>query len=450
MPYTLKDIANQNFQPGSSFLKSVANASRKAMCTVYGFDDVYIPGPSGEIPDAFRAMQKQFLKEVCNLPEEPVPIPDRKNLPSNAGKCQCQAYRVVSNLSSAGFPLGNDTRTVRGPITLFRDQGSPPQPNIQTAGYTHFGSPFEPCRSTPVRQELIVTGVSGSPQVDIVSTTPVDINGNTVVDCQRPTFPEPAPGTKLPPGNPTIDIPNPDGTTINFPIIPVPIPVLPNVSFEPKFVFDVGGVNIEFNLGGVNISFNPQLVAPVIVSPFPPIVPPLPPSVQPLPVAGGGKDCCAELIALGNNIRGDVEIVRSRVIDVQNTANTIDAVQTGEVVPLLKDIQECACPPDSELFSSWQNLQTITVEVLPKRLIYAVVQLQSGQERKVFNVPGGVRVNIAGWFAFGREGVFTPRQPLQYDSNLCVPDRDDYTTFTYSVYTGLTANGSTYTKKAQT
>lgn len=443
MAFPLKDIAGQNFQPGSDYLKSVANQARKAYCGYVGLDEM-VPDIVDSGTSPLAALQKEFVRSVCELPDDPVMLPPARRAPSNQGQCQNVLYRVVSIVERGGG-LGTDTfpTTVYGPISIqVRPFDGNPDFNLYVLKHNgrSGGAPGNP----PLEDTLTTARKNGGSGY-IQSAVLADTNPPQI-DCARPTLPSdrtvPSPSRDR--QLPTVKIPVPDLPDIVIPVIPVPIPVLPGVRFAPTLVFDVGGINIEFSPGNVDFSFNPQINAPITINPPGFGQPALPPSVQPVGNQGG-RDCCDQLLAEIAAARGQIEIVRAKSIDIQNGVEGVANVQSGTVVPLLKDIQECACPRPTRQIEGFTNLQTYTSSDPRSNMAFAQVRvLGGGDKRKTFGVPGGVPVTIAGWYAFGRDGRWGERRPLQFDSNLCLPETRLLTDFTFAVYNGLTASGTVH------
>lgn len=443
MPFPLKDIAGQNFQPGSDYLKSVANQARKAYCAYVdleeGIPDVVETGLS-----PLRALQKEFVRSVCELPEDPVPLPPSKRLPSNAGKCAGVYYQAKGRGKSPS--TGGQTVDYQsggwGPVSFAQrtfDPGSGTQ--VQYGFEFQNGTPAtgpQPGRIT----NYFVTGVPDGTSFSVTSITPDPSLSPT--DCNRPTLPTDRTSPRSDRQPPTVNIPVPDLPDIVIPVIPVPVPVLPGVRFAPTLVFDVGGINIEFSPGNVEFSFNPQINAPITINNPGGLAPTLPPSVQPVPPPSG-RDCCEQLLAEIGAARGQIEIVRAKTIDIQTGVQRVEGVQSGTVVPLLEDIQECVCPKPTRQLAGFTNLQTFTSNEPTSNMAFAQVRIvDGGNKRKTFGVPGGVPVTIAGWYAFGRDGRWGERRPLQFDNNLCLPETRLLTDFTFAVYNGLTASGTVH------
>lgn len=445
MGYRWSEIANQNFQPGSDYLKSIANATRKAYCSVGAPIEGWL-ADNLPFPPALEALSRETTRALCELPEEPIALPPPNRLPSNAGACDCQIYRV--NFSTLRGQQVQETLTIdrRGPIGMFnRSANNPSDPTLRQVGITSRGLPTEPCQATTRFDQFLQTG--GSLPVSIRLNSVVPAPGSTFVPCQRDTLPT----DRQPPGpvdrpRPTINIPIPTLPPITIPIFPVPLPVLPGVKFEPKLVIDVGGINVEFTIGEVNFNFNPQLNAPITIFPPGSGQPSLPPSVQPLP-SPGGEDCCEEILEVLDVISTRTQRIDLNVQDVEQTTDNIEAVQSNNVIPLLEDIKDCACPPESVQVATFTNLQGYTYQDANTKLLFAQVNVLTTDIKKTWTVDGGKEVALVGWFAFGRSGRLGVRKPLQFRNNLCLPDVPGMDEFTFGLYNGITANGTVHAEK---
>lgn len=445
MGYRWSEIANQEFQAGSDYLKSVANSARKAVCRSGDLVGNFLE--FNELaPPAVAALLGELGRSLCELPEDPVLLPPANRAPSNEGKCQCQPYRVNYEILLDGAPFDSGFLDRRGAIGVFREERpNPGQPRPAIAlGITHFGNINESCSLAPIKNDLVIYPGSGNIQLVLtgLSTPP----GSTFVPCERPTLPTDRPRTPLPAPRPTIDIPRPTLPPITIPIFPVPLPVLPNVKFEPKLVIDVGGINIEFTVGEVNFNFNPELNAPITI--FPPGYgqPSLPPAVRPDP-SPSGEDCCDEILAAIAEVDVQVRETDLRVQGVQDTANGIKQTQDNVVVPLLEDIKDCSCPPETVQVATFTNLQGYTYQDANTKLAFAQVNVLTTDIKKTWTVDGGKEVALVGWYAFGRTGRLGERRALQFRNNLCLPEQPGMDEFTFGLYNGITANGTVHAEK---
>jgi len=445
MGYRWSEIANQNFQPGSDYLKSIANTARKAYCTVIAPVDVWL-ADTFPFPAESEALSRELARSLCELPEDPVPLPPADRLPSNIGQCQCQPYRVAYTVFTNGVPFESGSIDRLGPINVSRREipGSGGS-TLVLVGITHRGNTTQACSPTAIVDDLLQASKSSNPTISIDSIVPVPNYG--FVDCARSTFPTDKPRSPdNEPPRPTIDIPRPTLPPITIPIFPVPIPVLPGVEFSPKLVLDVGGINIEFSIGEVNFKFNPQLNAPITI--FPPGYgqPTLPPSVQPLP-SPGGEDCCEEILEILDVISTRTQRIDLNVQDVEQTADNIEAVQSNNVIPLLEDIMKCACPLETVQVATFNNLQGYTYNNADTKLAFAQVNVLTNDIKKTWTVDGGKEVALVGWFAFGRDGRLGVRRPLQFRNNLCLPEERGMNEFTFGLYNGITANGTVHAEE---
>lgn len=445
----LSSLAGQAFQEGSDYLLSIANQARKAYCGYVALDNS-IPDVVDLTPPPLRALQNEFVRRVCELPDDPVPLPPAPRSPSNAGKCECLAYKIKGYYQEQGSEPIQFSNEVYGPITPYsRTVGA--APNVQTqVGYTHRGIYGGGCQ--PTTQDNIVrsAGIQYNLTMVLTSITPYAPNPPAPTDCSRPTLPTDNTTRKGPSVPPSVNIPVPNLPDINIPVLPVPLPVAPNVSFEPKLVIDVGGINISFTMGDVEFSFNPNINAPITL--FPPGYqqPALPPSVEPLPPQGG-KDCCDEIFKRFNTVDSNLFKVDLATQGIKDDTANIKTVQNASVVPLLKDIQECVCLPDAQLFATYTNVQDIIFPAGDEEVAFAVVRLiGEGDEKKRFQTPGGEPVVMCGWYAFGRSGRWFDRHALQYKDNIMIPPSRGTNTFTFSVYNGLRANCQIFTYKKET
>jgi hypothetical protein len=444
MPFPLRDIANQNFQPGSDYLKSIANAARKSYCSSGTALGDWAAG-ADTMPIPLKALMREIDRSICELPEEPVVLPPVQRSPSNAGSCECAPYEVKSFWKDGSSQGVLNTDRFYGPVTPFqREVGAPP--NVQQqVGLFHRGIFGSGCQ--PAIQETVKRSDFNNPSLSqvVVSIAPYSPNPPAPIDCVRPTLPTDRTARRQPTDRPVINIPVPNLPDITIPVIPVPLPVLPGVKFEPKLVVDVGGINIEFGVGDVDFSFSPVLVAPIFITPPGTYQPSLPPGVQPLP-SDGGVDCCDELLAAIAAVDGKVELTRSRVIDVENIVDNIQDIQLNTEVPLLKDIQDCACLPDTQLFQVFNNFQSVIFPAGEEEVAFATVTVtQGGDIKKTFGAPGGETVSIVGWYAFGRSGRQGERKPLQYINSIMQAPGRGWNTFTYSLYNGMRANCQIFT-----
>lgn len=445
MGYPIAEIANQNFQAGADYLKSIANSARKAYCTYVAVDNA-IPDVVDVVPAPLKALQEEFVRSICELPADPVPLPPPNRLPSNAGSCACQPYRV--NFSTLRGEVIQETLTVDrlGPIGMFnRSADNPNDPTLRQVGITSRGLPTEPCRTDLRFDQYLQAG--GSVPISIRLNSVVPVPSSTFVPCDRPTLPT----DRRPPGpvdrpRPTVNIPLPNLPDIEIPVFPVPLPVLPNVKFEPKLVIDVGGINVEFTIGEVNFNFNPELNAPITI--FPPGYgqPSLPPAVRPDP-SPSGEDCCDEILAAIAEVDVQVRETDLRVQGVQDTANGIKQTQDNAVVPLLEDIKDCSCPPETLQVATFNNLQGYTYQDANTKLAFAQVNVLTTDIKKTWTVDGGKEVALVGWYAFGRSGRLGERRGLQFRNNLCLPEQPGMDEFTFGLYNGITANGTVHAEK---
>lgn len=449
MGWKIEDIANQNFQPGSDYLKSIANAARKEYCssgTALGdwADD------NNTMPVPLKSLLKEFDRSICELPQEPVPLPPANRRPSNEGQCVGLLYRVNNSWADNSGSINTDFTNVFGPVTPY-SRTFVDGPNIFTEiGYTYFGREGAPTpgqmQTNITRSQQQATGL----RFAAWSATPFSPNNPQPTECKRPTLPTDPVDRRPPVDRPRVRIPSPGFPDIDLPIFPVPRIVAPGIKFEPKLILDVGGINIEFNVGGVDLSFSPTLIAPITI--FPPGfgLPSLPPTINP----DGGSSSTCDLTPVLDRLqlaRGEIEVVRSEVIEAQNIANNISNVQLNTVVPLLQDIQDCVCLPDAILFSSVGNVQDYLFPAGEEELAFATIRLISGSDKaKTFGTPNGETVTIIGWYAFGRSGRWGERKGLQYSNNLLVPIGRGWNTFTFSLYNGLTANLQLFTYKKPT
>ena len=149
--------------------------------------------------------------------------------------------------------------------------------------------------------------------------------------------------------------------------------------------------------------------------------------------------------------RGEIEIVRAEVIEDQNIDNLTNGLLSNQVIPLLKDIQDCACPPESELFATFSRLQGYTATTTVQLLTFAQVNVVEGTDKaKTYPFPGTQDVALVGWYAFGRNGRLCDRKPLQFANNLCVPPAPGMNEFAFGLYNGLIASGTVHREKAKT
>lgn len=445
---SLESIANQNFAPGDDYLLSIANQARKAYCTFVDINES-VPDVVDIVPAPLKALQQELVRRVCELPQDPVPQRPPNRLPSNAGSCVCLPYRIKGFYQESGGPQISFTNEVYGPVTPYsRKIGNPP--NVQdSVGYTHRGNFGGGCLPTLqdniVRQQNVGLGL----RMTVVSIEPYAPNPPAPVDCQRPTLPTDRTVTQPRLPSPSINIPRIDLPDINIPVLPVPLPIGPGISFEPKLVIDVGGINISFTMGDVEFSFNPQIDAPITF--FPPGYkqPTLPPGVEPLP-SKNSKDCCDEIFKRFNTVDSNLFKVDLATQGIKDDTQNIKTVQNASVVPLLKDIQECVCDPDAQLFQTFTNVRGCIFPAGEEEISFAVVRLAGNlNDRRTFEVPGGETVSMVGYCSFGVSGRWGERIPLQYRDNIVKAPGRGYNQFTASFIDLGTGNVQIFTYKKE-
>jgi len=416
IPY--KDIANKSLTPGTPIFEAVANETRRAFCAREQVGEVVFD-TGIKLSGPLKAAQEGLFDYICGLPEEPIPRSPAPLAPSNEGQCECQPYRVSYRLTVDGIPFGNSFIDRNGPIsTFFETRPGPSGTTVNVVGVTSRGAPGGACSPSIVRSNLLSVESPSQPEVTITGIAPSPDYPS--VQCERPTFP--APGDRSGPIQPypPIAFPIPNKPPVLIPIIPVPVIIPVGAIIAPKFVFDVGGLNVEFSLGGVEITVNTgnqtgdiTVVQPGFEQPT------LPPSVITVNIGGGGgADCCDEIL------------------------NKLDQMDDK-----LDDIQDCVCIPESELLESFENLRSGIFVHEERSLSFVEINLDSVHDRNSFSVPGGVEVVIAGWYSFGRDGRWGDRKQLQYRNNICVPPGRDYNEFTFSIQGALTASGSVHVEK---
>lgn len=448
MGFSPSELVGQDFGTGDDFLKSVANQARKAYCSYVALDDSVpdVPGANGGL---LSGVQREFVRSVCELPGDSVPLPPPNRAPSNLGKCQNVLY-VVSSVVERGGGLGTDNfqTTVYGPVSL---ESRPLSGNADfVVWYLKHNGRNGATPGTGPLEDSLQSARRDSGKAYIRSAT-LAITNPPQVDCSRPTLPTDQTRRPVPPASnlPTVNIPIPNLPTINLPVIPLPIPIPVGGTFAPRLVIDVGGLTIDFSVGDVNITVNPKLEVPVTL--FPPGYrqPALPPTIDPFTYAGL-IDCCDEIQKKIEFVGSQVTKVDLATQDLKDRAVSTLNYLTGAITPLLEDIQECSCPPEGELFAAFNNLQGYEVSTEGKSIVVARVDLVNGGDvKKTFEVPNSPRVTICGWYAFGYEGRWGIRHPLQYENNICVPESGNYDGFSFGLYNGLTANGSVIVKKTE-
>ena len=408
MPWKIEEIANQNFAPGDDFLKSIANQARKVYCEYSALDEA-IPDVVQLLPPPLMAMQKEFIRSVCELPQDPVPLPSRPRIPSNSGGCDCQLYRVTAQFTAypdAEFPPFT-SEPMYGPVGIWAG----PIPGGTTAawGFVNRGDSSTGCLPS-ARRVISSQGFDPRSQLSILGIAPAGLPGSPFINCARPTLPTAPPSVRVqPPALPTINIPVPGLPPIVIPVIAAPIFIKPEFNFSPQFVLDVGGINVEFKLGEVNLSYSPTFAAPITINPPGFSQPQLPPTVQPQPLPDTG-DCCVELLAGQQDIKEK-----------------------------LTEIEACVCPKEQTVVEQVSGVQAHTFQSTGRVVRTANLVVDGYLDRKAFGVPGGQEVRISGWYSFMVENRKISRESIQYDRNELFCDIDGVDGFTFSLYNGLTA-----------
>jgi len=351
------------------------------------FTENGLPSPTADILDRF-----------CPLVD--APLPPKEPVPPG-GRCAFP-YNVTVDAQNADLNQAFvETYTGFGPIGGIASRSD-------SNGANTIGIQFSP---PPGDTFDAFTGVVSwfngddtgkSWKVRIISIVPV---GGGPDDCGS-LLPEPTP-RPLPPGA-TRD-PNFSPTfapQFNFDVGINPVFAPIGIKITPSLNIDVGPFNINFDLGGIDVNVD---IGGGGSPPSPPSPPSLPPANPTPPTGPGGPGTPPG----GGGGGGTVICPPCPPVDLD------------EVLELLRDIKECACPPEVDIrsvsgggdsFDLFVNgdIELIGLVVELDQPVTQATRIQSGNSQSP-------RVVFAGWVAWGALEGLGERIPLSYENSFFYP-----------------------------
>lgn len=349
-------------------LRNVANTAANVLCGIY---EQY---PTGILPSVgstpISNIATSLLDNLCaprNL------LPPANTVPFTGGQCACVSYNISYNVVVNGVPSGPNSATLEGPISTYRDVDTSSGTALAVFGFIA-GTPQ--CNG-PRKVGAIGNVNPRTSSLTVISVTRVDGNPD---NCGSP------------PARPIQDYPPPNSYTVNAPVtiggntVNAPVTIIPTVFapvgiFRPEFNVDVGGINVNFNLGGVDFTLKPELNVSVnLPGNYPPGA--KPPAIAP-------RDPVSETCDL------------------------------TEVIDLLEDVKECACPPQfNNLTTSYGAAvgRAISLPNLTQSVVLTISTLNTSVRSQVGegNAPD---VWFLGWYAFGGSDGLGERIPISYLEN---------------------------------
>jgi len=423
---TLRDFAADRAAGKASLYFDAANAAAKMICGIYGKSPstvVNIIPAGGGLIDNSRGV----FDDLC----APNQLPPAPSLPFSGGQCDGVGYNVFLNYTTqrgvqppdcglTAVVTNSNVGYAFGPISGIRlaNGGN----FVNSCGVYTYTNTVLTCKGTNL------TGPQPLGEYIIAGSSRGDILTMSVASIQR--------GDGQPDicGNPALSYPPPSATPSDFTdvaivhisptaTVSVPITFTPTVSpvignFRPEFNFNVGGINV--NLSPAGFTFSPTLEIPVNL-PAPYFDPRSSPGSPRLinPPSNGAGTSPLDLAAITARLKR----IEQEIIDCCAAGHPYSPPPLANIIV-------------TSLGSGAGG--TLTLPALTFRVDVNITARPAKEKLQVGTLSPDVL--FAGWARFSDGTTTGKRQAIDSVKTFFSPTERIANTFTYSLYTGYTAN----------